>query len=254
MFNKRLKLFQEHWASSLNDLRREAEGLLEWFQVLENHAPTQLSSGELQDRYNSIVAVFNTLEAQQHFLPDQPASCRLLAEVKSVLEMVEEAQIGEKQSAQQKTSSSPAASGSVSIDDIVNRSVMTTHDVNKVLDLSYSTFIKQVADQPLEAKRYAYCALIREFIIEIQNQRIYNFRYLSDLADDLHNIPGFMAGNFQRFDDDYFWDSIFNKHTEATYFIVKTFLSGLSGYYAWLKKTGPYNELSKPEDLSNVSE
>ncbi|RRJ54816.1 hypothetical protein EHV15_35085 [Paenibacillus oralis] len=249
MFNKKMKLFQEHWTKSLTDLKREAEGLLEWFQVLENHETTQLSSGELQDRYNAVVAVYNTLKAQQDFLPNHPSSIQLLNEVQSVLEMIQETLEGKCNIDKLSIPTPFPVSGFVSIDDIAKRTILTIHDVNKVLELSYPTFIEQVSGQPLEAKRYAYSALIREFLLEIRNQRIYNFKYLSDLANALHNIPGFMASDFKQFDDDTFWDSIFNKRTEATNYIVKSFLSCLSGYYAWLRKTGPSNEENKAKDL-----
>lgn len=237
MFNKKLKQFQEHWSQRLYDLRKEAEGLLEWFQVLENHNPTQLNSGEFQDRHNSILAVYNTLELQQSFLPDQPAATELLADVKGVLEMINEALVGERPFDKQFKSTSAALAAPVSIDDIVKRNVMTIHDVKAVLGLPYSSFIQQVTGQPVEAKRYAYMAVLREFLNEIRKQRIYNFNYLSEVSDDLHNIPEFIAVGFDSFDDDYFWSSIFNKQNEAAHYIVRTYLSGLAGYYSWRKRS-----------------
>lgn len=250
MFNKRMKLFQEHWCKHVTDLSDEAEGLLEWFQVQENHEPSQLASGDIQERQNTILTVYNILESQLPFLLNQPASSKLLYEVKSVLDMLQKAMIEENLSAEQRIPS-VLASGKdlVSIGDIVKNTVMTTHDVSMVLSLSYSSFINQILDQPFDAKRYAYIVLLREFMVDIQKQRIYNFRYLSEVADDLHNIPGFMASDFKLFDDDIFWKSIFNKRTEATRYIVKTFLSGLSGYYRWLRGIRRSNDIKHTKVL-----
>lgn len=231
MFNQKMKLFQHHWFDQLNELKREAEGLMEWYLIQENHEPSQISSGDIQEQQSKILAVYSSLESQLPFLLNQSASKQLLHETKSVLDLLDEAVLSGMPSKVIRITTKQNNEREISIDDIVKAPALTEFQVNLVLDLPYSSFLEQVVIQPLDAKRYAYSALLKGFLVEIQHQRVYSFRYLSEVAVDLHNIPGFLVSGFHGFDDDYFWSDIFQRKSDATRYIVQTFLAGLSGFY-----------------------
>lgn len=235
MFNKKLKHFQNHWFEQVNELKSEAEGLMEWLLIQENHKPSPISSGDIEERHNKILAVYDTLESQLPFLLNQSSSEQLLQETKSVIDLLHEASLRDIPR-EGITNTAKIYAIDISIDDIVKASVLTTVDVNRVLELPYSSFIEQVVTQPLEAKRYAYSALLKRFMEEIQHQRIYNFRYLSEVADVLHNIPGFLVSGFHLFDDDRFWTGVFHRKSDNTIFIIETFLAGLTGYYKVMRQ------------------
>lgn len=234
MFKSKMMVFHTHWLKSISELHKDVEGLYEWLQVLEHHEPSSLSSSDIQDRFKSLLVKYEIFKDQHSYMPPSKNSTEALEEVTNLITSLQ----GKfNESSQSVNINYQTMYSKISIEDIVQRAVFTNQDVNKVLSLPYDNFIEQISNQPLEAKQYAYLAIVRNFLQELKMGRIYSFKYQSELAGILDSIPGFLADNFNEFDDDYFWCDIFNRRNEAVSYVVKTFIAGLIGYYAWVKRT-----------------
>jgi hypothetical protein len=230
MFNRKIKQFQNHWLNSIQELKRDAEGLIEWFLIQENHKSSTISSSDIQSHLVELQSAAKVYEAQIEFLVDQIEARNIIKEVTDVLAQLEELLItGDPAS----TKIESEGSANVNIMEIVSGPVLTQLEIQKVLQMPFKSFAQQITGLSAVAKRYAYIGLLHYFLIEIRNKKIYNFNYLADLADALHNIPEFAAKGFDNFDDEMFWEPLFKKRDQGTKYILEVYLSGLARYHRW---------------------
>lgn len=233
MFNRKIKEFQKNWLHSVQELGQDVDGLIEWFLIQESHPSSTISSADIQNGVIEFHASLKVYESQLHFLGDRPEAKDFISEVTKSLEQLEDFLV----------TGGPASSNiikegnaTVDIDFIIRGMTLTADDIKKVLRMPYDDFSNQLTMIASEAKYYAYIGLVKTYLVDIQNNRIFNFTYLSNLADTLHTIPSFALKDFDQFDDNTFWFPLFKYRDERTQYILEIFISGLAGYFRWKTK------------------
>jgi hypothetical protein len=252
MFNKKMKQFEKHWIESVQDLHKEALGLLEWYLSQEEHVHSQVNSGDIQTRYNELDGSLNVFRNQLLVMPDYLKAYAKVDEVNNVLQELKDFMDNPRdipaQAEQQNFTDSI-------IEDLFINDSLSGIDLAKIMHLPYEVFITQIQALPVQAKHYAYTAVARQFFLETQNMKIYNFKYLAELADDTHNLPAFIFRDMTGFDDSYFWKSIYRPGSRTKHFLIKTFITGLWGYYRWKQRTENENYVSsQPAHFNTNSE
>lgn len=95
-------------------------------------------------------------------------------------------------------------------------------------------FEHEFDNQDKELMRGTYGRLLTRYLLDLRNNQFssgsqFPYERAVELADDLHNLPGFISDNFNGFSHLYFWNTL---RDWSGYYLRRIFIEELSRMYA----------------------
>ena len=114
---------------------------------------------------------------------------------------------------------------------LIEQETLSSKDVDQFNNLSITDFLQQLESVDAKILNRGYIGILKHYLLDLRNNKL-DHRFAIWLADDLHNLPIFIANDFRGFSAKMFWEHLNSASGE---YIRTKFIECLWSVASWIK-------------------